>query len=98
MSIFFLYVSVQLLFIHTCIFLESAEEYLDELHLNFQRNPRRFTVLNFRTNKNNKTKRDEKRQYLLNLLARMNKRRGTLLDQLTGFDDLEYPHIRLGQV
>ena len=66
--------------------------------MNFQRNPRRFTVLNFRTTNNNKIKRDETKQYLLNLLARMNKRRGTLLDRLTGFDHLEHPHIRLGQV
>ena len=79
-------------------FSEPADEYLDDLHLNFQRNPRRFTVLNFRTNNNNKIKRDERKQYLLNLLARMNKRRGTLLDQLNGFDHLEHPHIRLGQV
>ena len=66
--------------------------------MNFQRNPRRFTVLSFRTTNNNKIKRDETKQYLLNLLARMNKRRGTLLDRLTGFDHSEHPHIRLGQV
>ena len=79
-------------------FSESADEYLEELHLNFPRNPRRFTVLNFRTNNNNKRKKDEKKQYLLNLLARMNKRTGTLLDQLNGFNNLEHLHIRLGQV
>ena len=85
--------------IHTHVyFLDSADEYLDDLHMNFQRNPRRFTVLNFRTTNNNKIKRDETKQYLLNLLARMNKRRGTLLDRLTGFDHSEHPHIRLGQV
>ena len=94
----FVYKKLQVLFIHTYIFLESADEYLDGLHLNFQRNPRRFTVLNFRTTNNNKLKRGEKKQYLLNLLARMNKRRGTLLDRSTGFDHLEHPHIRLGQV
>ena len=79
-------------------FSEPADEYLDDLHLNFQRNPRRFTVLNFRTNNNNKIKREEWKQYLLNLLARMNKRGGTLLDRSNGFDHLEHPHIRLGQV
>ena len=85
--------------INTYIFLESTDEYLEDLHLNFQRHPRRFTVLNFRTtNNNHKRKGDENKQYLLNLLARMNKRRGTLLDQLSGFDHLEHPHIRLGQV
>ena len=97
--LFFVYKQVHVLFINTYIFLESADEYLEDLYLNFQRHPRRFTVLNFRTtNNNHKRKGDENKQYLLNLLARMNKRRGTLLDQLTGFDHLEHPHIRLGQV